>query len=109
MADYSIAISWLGAAYSLSEFAGIIAVTGRVNRLITFGQAVISWDTEAPPFEKNRQSALQYLRYIVDADVAAAERMAQKQEEDATDTTGTGVDAGTRTIPATAGLSIDLL
>ena len=148
-------------SYSLNEFAGITAVTGHVNRLITFGQAVISWDTEAPPFEKTRQSALQYLRHIVDADLAAAERTAQKQEEDAKrsqqaqpkysepypakgkgkggsssssralaprerrppelairhmarmdaprDTTRTGADAGTGTIPATVGLSTDLL
>ena len=50
---------------------------------MTFGQAIISWDTDAAPFEKSRQSALQYLRHIVDADVTAAERTAQKQEEDA--------------------------
>ena len=60
-----------------------MAITGQVNRLMTFGQAIVSWDTEAPPFEKNRQSALQYLRHIMDADIAAAERTASKQEEDA--------------------------
>ena len=75
--------SWLGAAYSLSEFANLMAVTGQVNRLITFGQSTVAWDSEAPPFEKNRQSAFQYLRHIVDADTAAAERTASKQEEDA--------------------------
>ena len=60
-----------------------MAVAGQVNRLITFGQSTIAWDSEAPPFEKNRQSALQHLRHIVDADTAAAERTASKQEEDA--------------------------
>ena len=83
MTDPTMAVSWLGAAYSLSEFANLMAVTGQVNRLITFGQSTVSWDSEAPPFEKNRQSALQYLRHIVDADTAAAERTASKQEEDA--------------------------
>ena len=83
MAHCPIAVSWLGAAYPLNEFAGIIAVTGHVNRLITFGQSVITWDTDPPPFEKTRDSALQYLRHIVDAHCAAAERTAQKQEEDA--------------------------
>ena len=83
MTDPSMAVSWLGAAYSLSEFANLMAVTGQANRLITFGQSTVAWDSEAPPFEKNRQSALQYLRHIVDADTAAAERTASKQEEDA--------------------------
>ena len=152
MTDPTMVVSWLGAAYSLSEFANLMAVTGQVNRLMTFGQSIVSWDSEAPPFE-NRQSALQYLRHTVDADIAAAERTASKQEEDArrsqqaqpkysepypakgrgkggssSSTTGTspaqaeaarsmarmdvagtrnGVDAGTRTTPATAGLSSD--
>ena len=81
MTDPTMAASWLGAAYSLSEFANIMAITGHVNRLMTFGQAmaIVSWDTEAPPFEKNRQSAPQYLRHILDADVTAAERTAQRQ------------------------------
>ena len=78
MTDPTMAVSWLGAAYSLSEFANLMAVTGQVNRLITFGQSTVAWDSEAPPFEKNRQSALQYLRHIVDADTAAAERTASK-------------------------------
>ena len=34
----SMAVSWLGAAYSLSEFANIMAIAGQVNRLMTFGQ-----------------------------------------------------------------------
>ena len=54
-----------------------------MNRIITFGQSTVAWDAAAPPFEKTRQSALQYLRHIVDADTAAAERTASKQEEDA--------------------------
>ena len=83
MTDPTMAVSWLGAAYSLSEFANLMASTGQVNRLMTFGQAIVSWDSEAPPFDKNRQSALQYLRHIVDADISAAERTASKQEEDA--------------------------
>ena len=83
MTDPTMAVSWLGAAYSLSEFANLMAITGQVNHLMTFGQAIVSWDTETPPFDKNRQSALHYLRRIVDADIAAAERTASKQEEDA--------------------------
>ena len=78
-----MAVSWLGAAYSIGEFANLLSVTRQVNRIITFGQSTIAWDAEAPPFEKTRQSALQYLRHIVDADTAAAERTASKQEEGA--------------------------
>ena len=81
--DPCMAVSWLGAAYSIGEFANLLSVTGQVNRLITFGQSTIAWDSEAPPFDKTKQSALQYLRHIVDADTAAAERTASKQEEDA--------------------------
>ena len=81
--DPCMAVSWLGAAYSIGEFANLLSVTGQVNRIITFGQSTIAWDAEAPPFEKTRQSALQYVRHIVDADTAAAERTASKQEEDA--------------------------
>ena len=130
-----------------------------MSRLTTFGQSVVTWDPNTPPFEKNRESAVQYLRHIVDADIAAAEGTAQKQEDDAKRSqqaqtkysqpypakgrgkaavvvkhpalaprkrrplglpthhtarmdvprgmTGTGVDAGTGTTPATVGLSID--
>ena len=63
--DPCMAVSWLGERTP-------------VNRLITFGQSTIAWDSEAPPFEKTKQSALQYLRHIVDADTAAAERTASK-------------------------------
>ena len=78
--DPCMAVSWLGAAYSMGEFANLLSVTGQVNRIITFGQSTVAWDAEAPPFEKTRQSAL--IRHIVDADSAAAERTASKQEED---------------------------
>ena len=80
MTEVPIAISWLGAVYSVMEFAGIIAMTNHVSRLVTFG---ISTVTESPPFERTRESAIQYLRHIVDAEVEAAERSARKQEDDA--------------------------
>ena len=38
---------------------------------------------DSPPFERNRDSAVQYLRHLVDAAIAAAERTARKQEENA--------------------------
>ena len=79
--DPCMAVSWLGAAYSLGEFANLLSVTGQVNRIITFGQSTVAWDAAAPPFEKTGQSALQYLRHIVDADTATAERTAPKQQE----------------------------
>ena len=59
-----------------------IGVTNHVSRLVTFGQSTVTWDPESPPFERNRESAAQCLRHLVDADVAAAERTARKQEED---------------------------
>ena len=55
--DPCMAVSWLGAAYSLGEFANLLSVTGQVNRIITFGQSTVAWDAAAPPFDKTRQSA----------------------------------------------------
>ena len=55
--DPCVAVSWLGAAYSIGKFANLLSVTGQVNRLITFGQSTIAWDSEAPPCEKTKQSA----------------------------------------------------
>ena len=83
MTDTPIAISWLGAVYSVTEFAAIIEVTNQVSRLVTFGISTVTWDPEFPPFERSRESAVQYLRHIVAAAVEAAERTARKQEEDA--------------------------
>ena len=83
MTDTLIAISWLGDVHSVTEFAAIIGVTNQVSLLVTFGISTVMWDLESPPLERNRDSAVQYLRHIVDAEVEAAERTARKQEEDA--------------------------
>ena len=50
MTDVRIAISWLGAAYSVAEFAGIIGMTNQVSRLVTFGISTVKAEAARPPY-----------------------------------------------------------